>query len=124
MKALMYEVNYTKEPDMKLLKDMTAEELLTYSMSIVPRGEMETIGLLHALHSKLEDILMPNPNEIHIVWSVEDVFNAAEVMGEEFMITREQAREVLRRINASHDAEIGVTWHTIEETIKAVLEGR
>ena len=46
-------------------------------------------------------------DEIAIIWSVEDV------MQECYWLTREQALDVLRRIDQNHDATIGINWEVI-----------
>tara|TARA_Y100001951_G_scaffold55142_1_gene43759 strand:+ start:423 stop:644 length:222 start_codon:yes stop_codon:yes gene_type:complete len=52
--------------------------------------------------------LIKTEDEIHIVWSVDDV------MGHIPRLTREQARSVLHEAHRTHDAEYGVAWVTFE----------
>ena len=48
-------------------------------------------------------------DEIHIVWSVDDVQTINS------KLTDEEARDVLEEIERSHDCEQGITWDTIRE---------
>ncbi len=107
---------------MKPLKDMTAEELVEYHRAHVPYGKFPTIELLDSLADKLKEAITPNPDEIHIVWSVEDVYAIAEQDG--VQITLDEAREVLRRIEAGHYALDDVTRDYVYNTTLDVLEGR
>lgn len=75
-----------------------------------------------ALANKLKEATTPNPDEIHIVWSVEDVYEIAKEDG--VTLTLEQAREVLKRCKKHHDACFGVSWETIGNHLTDVLEGR
>ena len=46
--------------------------------------------------------------EINITWSIEDVL---EVRPD---LTDEQAMEVLEQVENNHDADVGVSWETLE----------
>jgi hypothetical protein len=52
--------------------------------------------------------LLATRQQIALVWSVEDVQQVRPDL------TEEQAWEVLRQVERRHDAEIGVTWLTLE----------
>ena len=110
---------------MKPLNEMTAEELIEQfdSMHIVSSIK-DTYEIALALRNKLKEASAPNPDEIRIVWSVEDVQEIAKQKNLRGEPTVEQAREVLRRIKANHDAEIGITWITLEYVTYEVLGGR
>lgn len=53
-------------------------------------------------------------------WSTDDVIAQAEEDG--FLITREQAREVLTQLEQNFDAQVGINWTTISSVIQEVLE--
>jgi len=74
----------------------------------------EPMGL-DELKEKLGDQLIAGGDEaqgdwITIKWHVDDVLDVREDL------TREQAREVLHRVKAEHDANLGVNWEVIEYT--------
>jgi len=46
------------------------------------------------------------------IWCEEDVFGRAEERG--MVITREQAQSIIEQMDANHDAELGITWDTID----------
>lgn len=54
-------------------------------------------------------------NRIAIVWTTGDVHTEAESMGVD--LTEEQARDILQRVEASHDANIGLNWEQIHGAI-------
>lgn len=107
---------------MKPLNEMTAEELIAYTEDHAFIGDKQLTDLIYALRNKLKEAITPNPDEIHIVWSVDDVYIQAEMLG--VQPTVEQAREVLRRVDESWDAETGVTWSDIAYNLTDVLEGK
>lgn len=100
---------------MKPLYEMTAEEL------IVSEPNHEVTALLSYI-TALKEAITPNLDEIHIIWRVEDVYQQAENI--EVPITLEQAREVLLRVEDSHDSDRGISWGDIEYHLENVLEGR
>ena len=51
---------------------------------------------------------MIDGDEIHIIWSVDDVLLHIP------RLTREQARAVLHEADRTHDAEYGIAWVTFE----------
>lgn len=59
-------------------------------------------------------------NSISIVWWIEDVHQVAEQM--KVTISDEDAREILKIIDRSHDANFGVNWEIIEIFINFYLE--
>lgn len=107
---------------MKPLNKMTAEELLEHTKHFEDFKMSGYAAYITALRNKLKEATTPNPDEIHIVWSVEDVYQQAENI--EIPITLEQAREVLLRVEDSHDSERGISWGDIEYHLENVLEGR
>lgn len=46
------------------------------------------------------------------IWTVEDVLEQAKER--DMKITKKQAEEVLDRIDRKHNAELGITWTTID----------
>jgi hypothetical protein len=58
------------------------------------------------------------PDEISIVWCIEDVQSIDET------ISNEDARTILRAIKHGHDAAIGVNWEVIEVYIDLWKEGK
>lgn len=55
-------------------------------------------------------------DQIAIIWSVDDVMQQCE------WLTREQAQEVLWRLDNKHDACIGVNWDVIEYTAQSMYQ--
>ena len=56
------------------------------------------------------------------IWCEEDVVGRAKEKG--MKITREQAQEILAKMEKNHDAELGITWTTIDcylEELEAYL---
>ena len=56
---------------------------------------------------------------ICIEWSIPDVQAVLE-NGE--VLTNEQCAQVLQLVKRTHDAEIGVNWHTIRAAAQVVLD--
>ena len=54
---------------------------------------------------------MKLPDEINIVWSIEDI------KGIDSSLSDEQARQILQLILTKHDATIGVNWDVIQHWI-------
>jgi len=50
--------------------------------------------------------------EIAIVWNTDDVHQQAEDMG--IRISERDAENILDRVEANHDASIGVSWDVID----------
>ena len=63
------------------------------------------------------------PEEITIVWSVDDVLNVAE-NNLEIKLTRQEAARVLHEVEKNHDCNCGVTWRTIEAWIDVLYGDR
>ncbi len=55
-------------------------------------------------------------NEMHIVWSVEDVQEAASE--EDIDCSVERAREILATLDNDHDAEHGINWDAIRDAVQ------
>lgn len=51
------------------------------------------------------------PNEINIIWCVEDIKNIDDTL------TQNQCREILDMLKRTHDASIGINWEVIESAI-------
>jgi len=58
---------------------------------------------------------------IAIFWHVDDVLDACE--NEDFKITKEQARDVLRWVDKNHDCNFGITWETLQCAARDVIRG-
>lgn len=58
------------------------------------------------------------PDEISIVWQVDDVKEIASDL------TDEECREVLQLVKSEHDATIGVNWDTLEYWARYIREAR
>jgi hypothetical protein len=58
-----------------------------------------------------EEMITCSETTIASLWDVEDVIEKADQMG--IQITKEDAFEVLERINYNHDANIGINWDVI-----------
>lgn len=61
--------------------------------------------VLHVIHRYWEDKIAP-------VWQVDDLLETALNMGKP--ITKQDAVEVLKDLFEGHDAELGITWTTLE----------
>ena len=75
------------------------------------------------LKSKVDDIintLIPKIKTIAIVWSTEDVKSKAETLG--IKLNDNQAYQILLNVEQQHDANLGITWETIEYSIKAFMD--
>jgi len=61
---------------------------------------------------KLSERYQPNEHIATAIWCEEDVIGRAEERG--MSITKEQAQSILEQMDANHDAELGITWDTID----------
>ena len=64
-----------------------------------------------------------NPDLINITWTSKDILDHARD-GMDMELTIEQARDVLRRIGDTHDAEYGITWETITDAIEYITDNQ
>jgi hypothetical protein len=71
---------------------------------------------------RVEDWLdfIENGDAIAILWSVNDIMSILEHNGME--VSRDQAQQILRLMQDSHDAELGITWDTVLFWGKEVLD--
>lgn len=60
---------------------------------------------------------------IAIIWSIEDVYACAEER-ERGTLTQEEARKVLKDVEANHDCTYGVSWESIDYAIEDVILDR
>jgi len=60
--------------------------------------------------------------EISIIWSTEDVLHQAKEKG--VKLTEDEANEILLQMERKHDADIGISWQTINDYIDDLVEGR
>jgi len=64
------------------------------------------------LIAHLERHFQPDDTIAAAIWQVDDVCYRAQKRG--MFISDERAAEILERIDANHDACLGVTWETID----------
>ena len=87
---------------------------------------------VHELRSRVENELARaiNGDEIHLVWSIEDVHETARQMEAHLIedpddwkspLTDEEAREILATTERCHDAIVGVNWDVLAVHTRAVL---
>ena len=60
--------------------------------------------------------------EISIIWSTEDVLHQAKEKG--VNLTKDEANEILLHMERKHDADIGISWGTIDDYIDDLVDER
>ena len=60
--------------------------------------------------------------EINITWSTEDVLHQAKEKG--VKLTEDEANEILLQMERKHDADIGISWGTIDDYIDDLVDER
>ena len=60
--------------------------------------------------------------EISIIWSTEDVLHQAKEKG--VNLTEDEANEILLQMERKHDADIGISWSTIDVYIDDLVDER
>lgn len=65
--------------------------------------------------SELEKIRKESKDKIVIVWCLQDVIEHAKQV--KMKITKEEARDVLAKLDNDHDCTIGINWDVISDTI-------
>ena len=60
--------------------------------------------------------------EISIIWSTEDVLHQAKQ--KDVKLTEDEANEILLQMERKHDADIGISWTTIDVYIDYLVEER
>jgi len=60
--------------------------------------------------------------EINITWSTEDVLHQAKEKG--VKLTEDEANEILLQMERKHDADIGISWTTIDVYIDDLVDAR
>ena len=60
--------------------------------------------------------------EINIIWSTEDVLHQAKEKG--VKLTEDEANEILLHMERKHDADIGISWGTIDVYIDDLVDER
>ena len=60
--------------------------------------------------------------EISIIWSTEDVLHQAKEKG--VKLTEDEANEILLHMERKHDADIGISWTTIDVYIDDLVDAR
>tara|TARA_R100000388_G_scaffold89558_1_gene70382 strand:+ start:213 stop:410 length:198 start_codon:yes stop_codon:yes gene_type:complete len=60
--------------------------------------------------------------EISIIWSTEDVLHQAKEKG--VKLTEDEANQILLQMERKHDADIGISWSTIDDYIEGLVDER
>ena len=60
--------------------------------------------------------------EISIIWSIEDVLHQAKEKG--VKLTEDEANQILLQMERKHDADIGISWSTIDVYIDDLVDER
>ena len=60
--------------------------------------------------------------EINITWSTEDVLHQAKEKG--VKLTEDEANEMLLQMERKHDADVGISWQTIDVYIDDLVDAR
>ena len=60
--------------------------------------------------------------EISIIWSTEDVLHQAKEKG--VKLTEDEANQILLQMERKHDADIGISWTTIDVYIDDLVDAR
>ena len=60
--------------------------------------------------------------EISIIWSTEDVLHQAKEKG--VKLTEDEANQILLQMERKHDADIGISWGTIDVYIDDLVDER
>ena len=60
--------------------------------------------------------------EINITWSTEDVLHQAKEKC--VRLTEDEANEILLQMEREHDADIGISWTTIDVYIDDLVDAR
>ena len=60
--------------------------------------------------------------EISIIWSTEDVLHQAKEKG--VKLTEDEANQILLQMERKHDADIGISWATIDVYIDDLVDER
>jgi len=84
------------------MNDHVIEEM---AETIAKELHLDHNNVLHVLHHYWEGKIAP-------VWQVDDLLEAALNIGKP--ITKQDAVEVLKDLFEGHDAELGITWTTLE----------
>ena len=60
--------------------------------------------------------------EISIIWSTEDVLHQAKQ--KDVKLTEDEANQILLQMERKHDADIGISWGTIDVYIDDLVDER
>ena len=60
--------------------------------------------------------------EISIIWSTEDVLHQAKQ--KDVQLTEDEANQILLQMERKHDADIGISWETIDVYIDDLVDSR
>ena len=60
--------------------------------------------------------------EISIIWSTEDVLHQAKQ--KDVKLTEDEANQILLQMERKHDADIGISWTTIDVYIDDLVDVR
>src|SRR5262249_34547065 len=61
------------------------------------------------------EAILAKRDQVAVIWSIEDV---QEIRPD---LTLEQAWEVLQRTSSKHDANLGITWQTLENQARSLF---
>lgn len=78
----------------------------------------------NALSLKDDAERLANPDWLALWWHVDDVFSIANNKSYYQDLTLDEARQVLEMASDYHDANIGVSWQTLDVYIDAVVSER
>ena len=89
----------------------------------IQMGEDVSETRFEVVEAGITESLNENPTQkISITWAIEDVLQMAEEMDVE--LTDEEAGEILENIERHHDAELGISWTTIQCAIEDHMHDR
>lgn len=115
------EKGYLPQEDLEL-KDLEARLATAIEL---PVSDSEVVLQLvpEHLQDAVKRILGGNDEHVAVaVWCEEDVFGRAKE--KRMKISREEAQEILADIDRKQDAELGITWDTIDCYLDELKEGR
>ena len=76
------------------------------------------MGTVRELVDRLNRQYKPDDHVAVAIWGEDDVLERAEER--DMSITREQAQSILQQMDSNHDAELGITWDTIDAGLDAI----
>lgn len=107
--AIAYAINYAIEN----------EKNIQSQGDDTPDAHALFIETLKRGQSEIENLL--SGDSIASIWSIDDVYTVAEER-EYGEVTEQQAKEVLQSVEHNHDANYGINWDTLADTLYTILE--